>query len=492
MALSQGLDNDGQPGTQNGSDKDGKKDVGIADDSGIEQQSPVFRNQSRTEAQNRNGQKLHQGQTQSLMLRAVLACTDNMQGKHDGADEGQGIPRIEGRIACSGEKIEPRSSNSHAGHRQRAGPIPEKKKSHYGDQHHVQTGDETAVGYGCVEKAEGLEGKPQVEQQPQQTAMPEHASVEPAPPFPTADAERGKQTGNTETHDVEAVRLQYRNGIVNQDEFDTPDKGDKQDPEGGGFGFTHGINPKPTEHPFSESSLTIHAFSASVKGSTHQSHKNKREPPMPSNRRSLSRSEQKQITRQKLLDTTIDIIAEEGLAGVTLGKVAERTGLSRGICNFHFTPKEQLMLEAFSMLYKEHEQVWRRTLSSRDEGPESRLRTLVETLLSPPIAEDKKLAVWMAFWGVAPHRKTYLELCAGIDREYEAEVEGLLRQLSGGEEIVNGMSLQGIAVCLTAMIDGFWVNYLIAPDSLVPSDAIKACLAFLSCFFPTLRSTFRT
>lgn len=203
---------------------------------------------------------------------------------------------------------------------------------------------------------------------------------------------------------------------------------------------------------------------------------------------SATRAEQKQITRQKLLDATIDIIADEGLAGVTLAKVAERTGLSRGICNFHFDTKGQLMLEAFRMLYQEHEQAWRRTLSAPGKSPASRLKSLIETLLGAPIADHKKLAVWLAFWGVTPHRQTYLEICESIDREYEAEVEGLLRQLSGGKETVNGMSLQAIAVTLTSMIDGFWVNYLISPGCLPPGDAVNACLAFLSSFFPQLRN----
>ena len=209
---------------------------------------------------------------------------------------------------------------------------------------------------------------------------------------------------------------------------------------------------------------------------------------MPSRNQTTNRSKQKQVTRQKLLDATIDIIAEEGLAGVTMAKVAERTGLSRGICNFHFDTKEHLMLEAFRMLYHEHERAWREALSDLKESPTSRLRAFLETLLLPPIADHKKIAVWMAFWGVAPHRQTYLEICASIDLEYESEVERLLCELSGGEEDLHGQSLHAIAVTLTCMIDGFWVNYLIAPSCLAPEEAIDACLAFLARYFPELDS----
>lgn len=207
---------------------------------------------------------------------------------------------------------------------------------------------------------------------------------------------------------------------------------------------------------------------------------------MAAHNRSTNRSRQKQITRQKLLDATIDIIADEGLAGVTMAKVAGRTELSRGICNFHFDTKEHLMLEAFRMLYQEHEIAWRKTLSDDNKSPDCRLRTFIETLLLPPIADHKKLAVWMAFWGVTPHRQTYLEIGERIDREYEIEVEGLLRELAGGDETVHGMSLHAIAVTLTCMIDGFWVNYLISPGCITPEDAVNACLTFLTRFFPEL------
>ncbi len=173
---------------------------------------------------------------------------------------------------------------------------------------------------------------------------------------------------------------------------------------------------------------------------------------------------------------------------MTLAKVAEVTGgLSRGICNFHFNTKEQLMLEALQTLYHEHEQTWRNAVSNASESPADRLVTLIKALLNPPIADHKKLSVWMAFWGgVAPHRKTYLEICANIDREYEAEVEKLLREISGGVETINGMSLQAISVTLTSMIDGFWVNYLISPDCLTAKDAVSACLAFLASFFSNI------
>lgn len=202
----------------------------------------------------------------------------------------------------------------------------------------------------------------------------------------------------------------------------------------------------------------------------------------------ITRQEQKLITRQKLLDTTIDIISVEGMTGLTLAKVAERAGLSRGICNFHFQTKEQLMLEAFQTLYREHEQAWRAIVEDDRQSPAERLNLLIRTLLTPPLADPRKLAVWLAFWGVAPHRQTYIDLCTEGDCLYEQAIEELLRQLSPGQQEINGLSLKTIAVWLTAMIDGIHLQYLIAPGRLTPDEAIRACQAFLGSYFQLLQT----
>lgn len=204
---------------------------------------------------------------------------------------------------------------------------------------------------------------------------------------------------------------------------------------------------------------------------------------------STTRQEQKLLTRRKLLETTIDIIANEGFIGVTLPKVAERAGLSRGICNFHFQTKEQLMLEAFQAVYYEHEQAWRAIVEDNDKSPEQRLSLLIRTLLTPPLADSRKLAVWLAFWGIAPHRETYIALCTEGDCLYEQGIASLLRKMSGEREEINNLSLKAIAVALTAMIDGTHLQYLIAPGRLTPEEAIRACKAFVGSFFPHFRES---
>jgi TetR/AcrR family transcriptional repressor of bet genes len=201
----------------------------------------------------------------------------------------------------------------------------------------------------------------------------------------------------------------------------------------------------------------------------------------------ITRAKQKQQTRQKLIEATMAVIASEGFSGVTMAKVAEKAGLSRGIGNFHFQSKEQLLLETLHTLYMEFEDGWRNAVADAGSSPVEQLKDLIKTTLNPPIAEYKKVAVWLAYWGEAPSRKKYLEICAARDCEWDAAVEDILRQLVDDEFNSHGMTLAKIAHSLTAMMDGFWVEYLIADGRYTPDDAVKACFAFLASFFPEFR-----
>jgi TetR/AcrR family transcriptional repressor of bet genes len=201
----------------------------------------------------------------------------------------------------------------------------------------------------------------------------------------------------------------------------------------------------------------------------------------------ITRAQQKQHTRRKLIEATMAVIAAEGFSGVTMAKVAEKAGLSRGIGNFHFQSKEQLLLETLHTLYMEFENGWRNAVADAGSSPVDQLKELIKTTLQPPIADFKKVAVWLAYWGEAPSRKKYLEICAAHDREWDRTVENILRLLVDDAFNSHGMTLAKIAHSLTAMMDGFWVEYLIADGRYTPDDAVKACFAFLASFFPEFR-----
>jgi len=199
----------------------------------------------------------------------------------------------------------------------------------------------------------------------------------------------------------------------------------------------------------------------------------------------ISRAEQKLLTRKKLIDTTLDVIAEGGLSSVTMARVAVSAGLSQGICNFHFKSKDQLLLEVLKVVIREFRETWKNIIKEANLAPSTRLRKMIEVLLSPPVASTHRISVWFAFWGEARFRKKYLTICQTFDRELEDDFETLVRELIAGNADNNHVtSPKIISLGVIAMIDGYHLDFLLTPDLIGSEIAIQSCLAFLRGQFP--------
>lgn len=63
-------------------------------------------------------------------------------------------------------------------------------------------------------------------------------------------------------------------------------------------------------------------------------------------RERMSRVEQREQTRLRLLDATVGVIRQRGWADASIDAIAELAGYTRGAFYFHFASKEQAALEA--------------------------------------------------------------------------------------------------------------------------------------------------
>ncbi len=195
------------------------------------------------------------------------------------------------------------------------------------------------------------------------------------------------------------------------------------------------------------------------------------------------RTESKELRRQQLIDSTIDSIAKRGFAETTLADVATGAGLSRGIVNFHFESKDQLLVETLRYLSEEYRQNWQRSLARAGGSAIERLLALIEADFEPAVCNRKKVAVWYAFWGEAKSRPTYLKLCADRDDAYAAMMQALMEELVAEgpyPAVTPELAVDGIA----AMTDGLWLDVLLTPKTAERKRAIKTVLLFLSGLFP--------
>jgi AcrR family transcriptional regulator len=63
------------------------------------------------------------------------------------------------------------------------------------------------------------------------------------------------------------------------------------------------------------------------------------------------KQDRSRATRQRLLEATIDCLAERGWAAATVAVVAERAGVSRGAAQHHFPTREDLITAALTYMF---------------------------------------------------------------------------------------------------------------------------------------------
>jgi TetR/AcrR family transcriptional repressor of bet genes len=187
--------------------------------------------------------------------------------------------------------------------------------------------------------------------------------------------------------------------------------------------------------------------------------------------------------RRQLIDATMKCIARKGMGSTTLGDVAKAAGLSQGIVNLHFESKDNLLKETLSSLASEYREKFDTALQKSGPHPADKLRALMEHDLRPSICNQRKLAVWFAFWGEVKSRPTYRRLCDDWDQRYDEVVASLCGELitDGGYRNIEATT---VAYALASMINGLWLSCLISPQSWDRHNAMAAIMSYLRSVFP--------
>jgi phenylpropionate dioxygenase-like ring-hydroxylating dioxygenase large terminal subunit/AcrR family transcriptional regulator len=181
--------------------------------------------------------------------------------------------------------------------------------------------------------------------------------------------------------------------------------------------------------------------------------------------------------RRELIECAIEVIAENGLAGTTLVKVAAKAGMSAGIVNHYFETKDALLLEALRVLSEE----FGAALDSATRAaatPEAGLLAIIDLSLDEVIAAPPKIAVWYAFQSETHWRRSYTALCGERDQAYMATIRTLMTKLAGAAD--TDILARGFA----GLLDSYWQDILFEGEGFDRKAARLSCRRFLATIFP--------
>ena len=205
------------------------------------------------------------------------------------------------------------------------------------------------------------------------------------------------------------------------------------------------------------------------------------DPAQPSSRRKTAEK-----NKQRLIEATLDSIAEIGIAATSVSEIIQRAGLSRGMIHLHFGSKDNLLVEAVKQTGEAYYHNLEDALSKSAPSPQERIVSVISCDLGERALNHRAVNIWSAFRGEARERSKIAQYTDTRDkklntllyREFQAlaKEEGFTEAAQVALDATHGM---------LAMMEGFWTDYLLHPNAFDRAHCKNVLLRFLSAMFPS-------
>jgi betaine-aldehyde dehydrogenase len=173
--------------------------------------------------------------------------------------------------------------------------------------------------------------------------------------------------------------------------------------------------------------------------------------------------------RRRLIEVTIDSLAELGYVGTTLAQIAGRAGVSSGLVAHYFGDKDGLLDAAFRSLARrvsDHVRARLRQIST----PRARIQAVIDANLSLEEFDQRTGTAWLAFWGQVLQVPSLKRVQSAYQGRMLTNLRSSLKKLLPPDEA------HSLAAMIAAMIDGVWLRAALSGWREADSESARALL----------------
>ncbi len=196
-----------------------------------------------------------------------------------------------------------------------------------------------------------------------------------------------------------------------------------------------------------------------------------------------TRDATKERHRRALIEATADAILEHGLANVSVSRILERAGLSRGMINLHFQSKNNLLLEVVRHYSDEYVAHWQAAMDAAGPRPEERLGAIIAADFDPVALNRRMMAVWIAFRGEAQASPAYMPYIDSRDRRMRDTFTTICTDLCR-EGPYPAVDPDLAALAFMAALEGLWIDFHLNSQRFDRDEARAVVLHLARAFFP--------
>ncbi len=204
--------------------------------------------------------------------------------------------------------------------------------------------------------------------------------------------------------------------------------------------------------------------------------------PRPSPGRPKNRDAAKAWFRARLIDAAIRGISRHGFSGLSVSRLVEYSGLSRGMVNLHFKRKQELLLQVLKHLADLYRSGWEAALERVGDEPAKRLAALIEYDVTRDGHSSDIMTAWLAFRQEAITNPIYRPYCDTREAAFFGAVKSLCTALirEGGYKTTPEVAALGI----TYLLEGLWLDWALDTARYDNKTGRDVCYAHLGAVFP--------
>jgi TetR/AcrR family transcriptional repressor of bet genes len=170
--------------------------------------------------------------------------------------------------------------------------------------------------------------------------------------------------------------------------------------------------------------------------------------------------------RSDLIEATAAVLAEHGLAGTNVRAICAKAGVSPGLLRHYFGGIDDVVFETYEAKRDRMDAIFAGAVDAAGPEPRARLNAYLTASFRPPVTDPELLGAWTAFWALARSDARMAEIHAQSYAGYRARLAELL--------IACGAADAGrLAIMLTAMVDGLWLELSLDAESFGAEAAVQ-------------------
>ena len=171
----------------------------------------------------------------------------------------------------------------------------------------------------------------------------------------------------------------------------------------------------------------------------------------------------------RILEAVIDLLARDGISGVSMRAVAREAGVALGLVNYHFQDKSSLIKAA---LHRVEEQDLTLVEPDPDLPPEERLRAVLQRVAEPRFLTTEYLSLRLQLWALARAHEDYEQINTDAQKRYRA---GLAKLVRDARPDLTRAECNRRAADIDVVQNGVWLTALLGLDRASVRRSITRC-----------------